>query len=108
MFNTYFTGRYLLSKGALFNVALSDRSDGKTFDTAQRILEDYEKDRSIGIYMRRFKSELTPNIYDGFFSKPLELEKNKRFLDWHFRSNKRGIQVCTESNYEDKDAHWGG
>ena len=105
-FNTYFTGRYLLSKGALFNVALSDRSDGKTFDTAQRILEDYEKDRSIGIYMRRFKSELTPNIYDGFFSKPLELEKNKRFLEWHFRSNKRGIQVCTESNYEDKDAHW--
>ena len=105
-FLTYFTARYILSKLALFNVALSDRSDGKTFDCAQRILEDYEQNRDIGIYMRRYKSELTPALYDGFFTKPLEQEVNERFRSWHFRSNKRGIQVCTESNYEDKDSKW--
>lgn len=93
MFNTYFDARYILSKGAIFNVVFSDRSDGKTFNCAQRILEDYERDRSIGIYMRRFKSELSANIYDGFFEKPLELESNARFRDWKFKGNKRGIQV---------------
>lgn len=106
IFNSYFTARYVLSKKALFTAVFSDRSDGKTFDTAQRILEDYEANRDIGIYMRRFKSELTSNIYDGFFQKPLELEKNARFRAWHFRSNKRGIQVCLDEDYESKEAKW--
>ena len=106
MFDTYFSARYILSKGALFNSVFSDRSDGKTFDCGQRALEDYEQDRSITIYMRRYKSELSSNIYDGFFEKPLELEKNARFRSWHFRGSKRGIQVCTDDNYKDKDAQW--
>ena len=106
MFDTYFSARYILSKGALFNSVFSDRSDGKTFDCGQRALEDYEQDRSITIYMRRYKSELSSNIYDGFFEKPLELEKNARFRSWHFRGSKRGIQVCMDDNYKDKDAQW--
>ena len=106
MYDTYYSARYLLNKGAIFNVGFSDRSDGKTFDCGQRALEDYEANRNITIYMRRFKSELSSNIYDGFFEKPLELEKNARFRNWHFKGSKRGIQVCTEENYKDKDAVW--
>ena len=106
MFNTYYSARYILSKGALFNSVFSDRSDGKTFDCGQRALEDYEANRDITIYMRRYKSELSSNIYDGFFAKVLEQEKNARFRNWHFRGSKRGIQVCLDENYKDKDAQW--
>lgn len=42
IFNTYFSARELLGYKALFNLVLSDRSDGKTFDTKVRALEDYE------------------------------------------------------------------
>ena len=105
-FKTFFTARPILSKGALFNEVLSDRSDGKTFDCAQRSLEDYERDKSINIYMRRFKSEFDASLYDGFFIKNLEQEFNERFRSWHFRGSKRGIQVCTDENYKDKDAIW--
>ena len=106
MFDSYFSARYILSKGAIISTVFSDRSDGKTYDCGQRALEDYEKDRSITIYMRRYKSELSSNIYDGFFSKCLEQDSNERFRSWHFRGSKRGIQVCLDENYKDKNAQW--
>ena len=102
MYQTYFSARYILSKQSLINIVFSDRSDGKTFDVAQRILEDYERDGTIGMYMRRFKSELTQNIYDGFFANNLKLEKNERFNAWQFKGSKRGIQV-RKSETEDWD-----
>ena len=101
-FNSYYTARYMLSKGSLFNATLSDRSDGKTFDSAQRILEDYEKDGTIGIYMRRFKTEFTQVMYDGFFEDNLSKPFNERFLSWQFKGSKKGVQVRKSEN-EDWD-----
>ena len=56
--------------------------------------------------MRRFKSEFDASLYDGFFIKNLEQDFNERFRSWHFRGSTRGIQVCTDENYKDKDAIW--
>lgn len=93
MFNTYFDANYILSKNAIFNIVLSDRSDGKTFNSKAMALEDYEKDKSITIYMRRYKSEITPKLYESFFNEVLDVEKYSRFNEWEFKGSKNGIQV---------------
>lgn len=93
MFNTYFSARYILSKNALVSLVFSDRSDGKTFDCKARALEDYEKDGSQTIYMRRYKSEITEKMYKGFFNEVLDVEKYYRFRLWEFKYSRAGVQV---------------
>ena len=92
-FNSYFTGRYILSKQALFNIVFSDRSDGKTFDCKSRALEDYEKDKSITVYMRRYKTEITSKLYNNFFNEVLDITGYERFKKWQFKGSKVGVQV---------------
>lgn len=96
MFNSYFTSSYILSKGALTNLVFSDRSDGKTFDCKSQALLDYEKDKSITIYMRRFKTEITQKMYDTFFNEVLDVEEYSRFRKWLFKGSKTGIQVSQD------------
>ena len=100
MFDTYFTAKHLLSKGALLNVALSDRSDGKTFDSKLDALEQYEKDESITVYMRRYKTEITEKLYQTFFDEVLKVEKYMRFSLWSFRGSKKGIEVKKQGEKE--------
>lgn len=95
MFETYFSGKYILSKQAIFNIVFSDRSDGKTFDCKARALENYEKDKTITIYMRRYKSEITPKLYESFFDEVLKIKQYDRFNNWIFKGSKNGIQVKT-------------
>ena len=94
LFKTYFGARFILSKKAILNLALSDRSDGKTFDCKARALEDYEKDKSITIYMRRWKTEITEKVYNNFFNECWENnEEYLRFSEWEFKGSKSGIKV---------------
>lgn len=94
MFNTYFSARPILEKGALINIVLSDRSDGKTFDTKVRALEDYNENRSITIYLRRYKSEISELMYTTFFDEVLNLPKYKaHYGAWKFKGCKQGIKV---------------
>lgn len=95
MFSSYFSGRFILSKGALLNSAFSPRSDGKTFDCKARALEDYENGKHITIYLRRYKTELTPKLYNSFFDEVLAIKEYKRFNKWQFKGSKTGIQVKT-------------
>lgn len=95
MFNSYFSARYILSKNALTSLVFSDRSDGKSFDCKLRALEDYEKDKSITIYMRRYKSEITDKLYNSFFDEVLKVEKYSKYNDWIFKGSKTGVQVKT-------------
>ena len=95
MFKTYFSGRFILSKEALTSIVFSDRSDGKTFDCKVRALEDYEKDKSITIYMRRYKTEITSKLYNSFFNEVLNVEKYEKYRNWLFKGSKTGIQVKT-------------
>ena len=104
MFNTYFSARFILSKQALWNLVLSDRSDGKTFDCKARALEDYAKDKSITVYMRRFKTEITQKMYETWFDELFEQapERFKEFKTWEFKGSKKGMQVRKNSK-EDWD-----
>lgn len=93
MFKDYFSAKYILSKGALFNYVLSDRSDGKTFDCKARALEDFENNQSITVYMRRYKTEITEKLYTTFFDEVLRIPSFEKYKDWTFKGSKQGIQV---------------
>lgn len=104
MFKTYFDGRFVLSKGALTSIVFSDRSDGKTFDCKKRALEDYEKDGSITVYMRRYKTEITEKLYNSFFDEVITKEKYLKYNLWQFKGSRRGIQV--KKSPRDKEWDW--
>ncbi len=101
MFNSYFSAKYILDKKSLFNIVLSDRSDGKTFDCKVRALEDYAKNKHITIYMRRFKTEIPETLYKSFFndvlgdSKPEKQKYREKYGQWQFRGSKTGVEVKT-------------
>ena len=100
-FNSYFSARFVLSKKALLSLCLSDRSDGKTFDCKARALEDYEKNKEITIYVRRWKTELGPEVYNNFFNETWENNENyKKYSEWEFKYSKSKIQVKTSPKAE--------
>ena len=93
-FSTYFSARHILEKMCIFNACFSDRSDGKTFDCKARALEDYEKNKDITIYVRRWKTELGQETYKNFFSEVWENNSDYiRFSKWQFRYSKTKIEV---------------
>lgn len=96
MFKTYFSARPILSKKALFNTVLSDRSDGKTFDCKARALEDFEANGDTTIYMRRYDTEITPKMYNTFFNDTLSKDKYKRFNSWQYKYSKEGVQISKD------------
>ena len=101
LFSTYFSARYVLSKNALISLCLSDRSDGKTFDCKARALEDYEKNKDITVYVRRWKTELGPEVYNNFFNECWENNKNyERFSNWEYKYSKNKIQVRKDKKDE--------
>lgn len=95
LFNTYFSARFVLNSGAILCAAFSPRSDGKTFDCKFRALEDYAKDRSQTLYVRRWKSEITPKMYNNFFLEVLKTEVGAKFLRWKFKYSRDEIKVHT-------------
>ena len=100
-FKSYFSARFVLSKGAIINLALSDRSDGKTFDCKARALLDFENDGNITIYMRRWKTEITEKVYNNFFNECWENNSDyERFSTWEFKGSKSGVK-CRKSKKDD-------
>lgn len=95
-FKTYFSAKFVLSKGALISLVLSDRSDGKTFDCKARALLEYEEHKYITVYMRRYKSEITSKMYDTFFDEVLLQEEYKRFNKYKFKGSRTGIQISED------------
>lgn len=92
-YKTYFTAKPILSLKALINLVLSNRSDGKTFNCKQRILDDFADKGWVSIYMRRFKTELTQESIDTFFDKVIDLPENEKYRGWKFRGNKKRMEV---------------
>lgn len=92
-FNEYYNARYLLSKNAIYNLALSDRSDGKTFDCKYRILQDYKNNGTIGLYVRRYKTEMGSDLYEDFFEEVINTEQGKEFETWEFKYSFYGVKV---------------
>lgn len=101
IFEKYFTADYILSRGALINIVLSDRSDGKTVDAKVRILYDYMTYRYIGVYVRRYKTEITKSLRDSFFGQVFTINTTDKkilsirefYKNAKFTGNKDGIKV---------------
>ena len=97
MFNTYFSSSFVLEKNALVNLIFSDRSDGKTFDCKSKALFDYKINKEITIYIRRFKTEITPKLYETFFDDVIEKEAYKEFREWKFKGTRAGVKVSLDN-----------
>lgn len=67
MFKSYYDGSTIQSYGALTNMTLSDRSDGKTFNIKTKGFARWVKNKSQYVYLRRWKSEIAPEMYSTFY-----------------------------------------
>lgn len=104
-FNTYFTAREILGYGALWNLVLSDRSDGKTFNCKVRALEDYERAHETTLYVRRYDSEITPKMYNSFMNEVFEVEEFAHYGDkYEFKHSKAGVEIRPAGS--EKNAPW--
>lgn len=100
-FNTYFSSAYLKEKNALINLALSDRSDGKTFDTQYNILKDFKEKKRVSIYLRRFKTETSIIDRNSFFD-DVKNKKQGEFDDLIFKAKGKYEILCSS----DKGKTW--
>lgn len=109
VFNSYFSGRVILSRGAMLNLVLSDRSDGKTFDVKLRALLDYYYQNLITVVVRRYKTEMGQLFYANFFGEVLEKETSEikglteqeqvaidEIKTWEFRFERDKVSVRKE------------
>ena len=94
-YSQYFSAKPLLSKGAIFNLALSDRSDGKTFDIKYRALENYLKDKSQHMLVRRWSTEITTSMATSFFNEVFDKkpEMAAAFEGMEFKGTTNGVWV---------------
>lgn len=98
MFNTYFSSKPILSKGALFNLVLSDRSDGKTFDSKITALDDFLEHGWVTIYMRRYHTEITSKMYNTFLNEVLSKPQFAKYAKYKYKSDKSGVYICTDES----------
>ena len=102
MFKSYFSSEEIKSYGALTNLTLSDRSDGKTLDIKASGFVSYLKDKSQFVYLRRWKSELSCDLYETFYNELIDkVEKNEyvgypevyEIINYEFLGTKRGVYI---------------
>ena len=79
MFNTHFDASTVQSYGALTNLILSDRSDGKTFNVKSKGFARWLKNKSQFVYLRRWKSEIVPEMYTTFYDEVIQAVENKTY-----------------------------
>lgn len=107
MFNTHYDATEIQSYGALTNMTLSDRSDGKTFNIKSKGFARWLKDKSQYVYLRRWKSEIPYEMYTTFYDEvidavergvytcPVETEKAlvEQIVDFEFLGTKTAVYV---------------
>lgn len=87
----YYNAEHLLNKGALYNIVLSDRSDGKTFDCKYRALKRYLQSKEQTVYMRRWKTEFNKAMIDSFMD---EIQRvYPEYENLKFKGDKSGIYI---------------
>lgn len=109
MFNEYFSAKHIKQKGALLNLVVSDRSDGKTFDIKLRTLSKYYHNNEITVICRRYKTEMTKLFFNDFFGEvfnkneikgleeaELTLEQLNEIKSWKFRYTKDYAEVSKD------------
>lgn len=87
----YYDASYLLNKGALYNIVLSDRSDGKTFNCKYRALKRYLEKKEQTVYMRRWKTEFSKSMIETFMDEIQRVYPEYEHLK--FKGDKSGIYI---------------
>lgn len=71
--NKYYSSKKIRKLGAIYNMIIGQRSNGKTYDWKQNALEDYRDKKSRSAYIRRFDTEIAPkNLSTLFDSNDIE------------------------------------
>ena len=100
-FNTYFSAKHILSKGAIINYVGSDRSDGKTFDCKVRALENYKENKNVLIYVRRYATEMETSMYETFMDEVILQPKYKELVgNYEFLCSKHGVKIREKNTKE--------
>lgn len=100
-FTEYYSARPIESKNALFNLTLSDRSDGKTFNIKEAAVQDYLEHGDQTLHVRRFKTELPQECYMHFMDELIE-KKGDLYGKLKFKHTKPAVLIYNErlSDYE--------
>lgn len=105
--DTFFSLNEQLKYNALTNLVLSDRSDGKTFDIKVRGFLNWLKDGSQFVYLRRWKSEISCDMYETFYNEVIDKAKANEIvgdtkineiLNYEFLHAKRGVYIRKKGN----------
>ena len=91
-FKTYYTPAPMRAKNFLMALTMSDRSDGKTFSIKEETIADWRENKWIGVYVRRWKTEIPETLYTTFYNEVQEKYPEK-YGDLKFRYNKNGVKV---------------
>ena len=100
VYTKYYSAKPMLSKGAIFNMCLSDRSDGKTFDIKYRILENYKNSGGYlkgqqGMLVRRWATEITSAMTSSFFNEVLRVKEDmaQAYAGYEFMGTSGSIKI---------------
>lgn len=113
-FNTHFDSSEVQSYGALVNLVLSDRSDGKTFNIKSKGFARWLKNKEQYVYLRRWKSEIPQEMYSTFYDEvvnavacgsftcPNTDEKAlvEQIINYEFLGTKTAVYVRQKGNKE--------
>lgn len=73
--NKYYSLKKIEQKGAIYNVIIGERSNGKTYAVCEKEIKAYFKDGSRLALIRRFKEDLTPRNIGELLTPHVELIK---------------------------------
>jgi hypothetical protein len=89
----------LLSRNAVFNMAIGGRGIGKTYGAKKLAIKAWIKNRDLFIYLRRYTEELIAR--DTFFA-----DVQHDFPDWDFRANGNTFEGAPASTRDEKKRGW--
>lgn len=101
-YDTFFNANEVEKLPSILNLILSDRSDGKTFDIKVRGFLNYIRNNEQFIYLRRWKSEISCDMYENFYNEIIYSVQNgtyvgdeelKKILDYELKGEKRGVYI---------------
>ena len=69
----YYSSKKIRKLGAIYNIIIGQRSNGKTYDWKDNALKDYNDKKARCAYIRRFDTEIAPkNLATLFDSNEIE------------------------------------
>lgn len=106
MSNQYYSLKKILKHGALYNVIIGKRSNGKTYAWKKRLIEKHFKEGHNGAYIRRFAEDVRPKYISQLFdvhNEDIEILSKGRWNATTYKSNGFYFCIKTEDGVVDCD-----